>query len=377
MRILRVAQTYYPDVTGGGAYHVHAMSRDQAAMGHDVTVLTLRRSPDAPRREERDGYTVVRRDPTLNVIGNEISAGLVRELWGAKGFDVVHAHSHLYFATNVAALKRRVGETPLAITNHGLYSQSAPRWLFDLYLRTLGRATFDSADVMFCYTETDERRVREFGVSADIAIVPNGIDTGRFTPDGPSFDGVAGDPTILFVGRLVDGKRPTDALRAFERVYERHPAARLTFCGDGPLRDQLEREVDECGLDGAVRFLGHVSYDDMPSVYRAADVLVLPSESEGFPRTVLEALASGTPVVATALDQLLPLRDHGVETVPLGDAPAIASAIESLGIEGRDESPDGRSYHQFVADQYDWTDTVTETTDRLVALAESTSSRSE
>ena len=63
MRILRVAQNLYPAHPGGGAYHIHALSRDQVAMGHDVTVVTLSDDPDRPREETRDGYRVVRRRP--------------------------------------------------------------------------------------------------------------------------------------------------------------------------------------------------------------------------------------------------------------------------------------------------------------------------
>lgn len=73
MRILRVAQKVYPDVTGGGPYHVHAMSRDQAAMGHDVTVVT---GGNRPRREERDGYTVVRCPSRASVVGIDIASSI-------------------------------------------------------------------------------------------------------------------------------------------------------------------------------------------------------------------------------------------------------------------------------------------------------------
>ena len=118
MRILRVAQTVYPDVKGGAAYHIHALSRDQAARGHDVTVLTVRHDPELPHVEEREGYTIVRYDPVVAPLGNDISPGLAQYLQTAEDFDVIHAHSHLYFATNLAALKRRLGDIPLAITNH-------------------------------------------------------------------------------------------------------------------------------------------------------------------------------------------------------------------------------------------------------------------
>lgn len=79
MRVLRVAQKLYPEVPGGGTYHVHAMSRDQAAMGHDVTVLTVS-DESLPRREERDGYTVVRRSPAVELLSNDISLGVARFL---------------------------------------------------------------------------------------------------------------------------------------------------------------------------------------------------------------------------------------------------------------------------------------------------------
>ena len=106
MRILRVAQTLYPETKGGGAYHVHAMSRDQAAMGHDVTVLTVGEDGNHPHVEERDGYTVIRYPVTANILGNGISTGVVSYLRQADDFDVIHAHSHLYFSTRAAGARR-------------------------------------------------------------------------------------------------------------------------------------------------------------------------------------------------------------------------------------------------------------------------------
>ena len=106
MRILRVAPWIYPDSKGGGDYHVHAMSRDQAAMGHDVTVLTTRSDSSLPRVEETHGYTVYRVSPGVELLGNEISPGMARFLWhvDADDYDVIHAHSHYYFSSNLAAL---------------------------------------------------------------------------------------------------------------------------------------------------------------------------------------------------------------------------------------------------------------------------------
>lgn len=369
MHILRVAQKIYPEIVGGGPYHVHALSRDQAAMGHDVTVLTLSTNSNLPRRENRDGYTLVRRAQTSEILGNGLSAGIARYLQQASGYDVVHAHSHLYFSTNLAALKRRLGSTPLAITNHGLYSQSAPEWVFRWYLRTLGRLTFDSADTVFCYTEEDATRLREFGVQTNIAVVPNGIDTERFRPDGPTSDQIdVGEPTVLFVGRLVEGKRPRDALMAVERIQNSHPNVRLVFAGDGPLRADLERQAVNHGIDTAVEFLGEVPYEEMPQQYRTADLFILPSRAEGLPRTVLEALATGTPVVTSDLRQLRAIVEGVGTTAPVGDVAGFAEWLDELASAPDRRAELGDRGRELVTTEFDWSDTVAQTTARLEEL---------
>ncbi|ADD03729.1 putative glycosyltransferase, type 1 [Natrialba magadii ATCC 43099] len=358
MRILRVAQKIYPDAKGGGPYHVHAMSRDQAAMGHDVTVVTVRMDPDLPHIEERDGYTVVRYDPTVNLLGNDISHGIAQYLSQAEAFDVMHAHSHLYFSTNLAAMKRFLGDIPLAITNHGLYSQNAPEWAFDLYLRTLGRWTFNQADVVFCYTETDKERVREFGVSSRIDVVSNGIDTERFTPDGPESELIdAEGPVVLFVGRLVEGKRPERVLDAVNRLSDDYDI-NLYFCGDGPLRSKLEANGGS-----EAEFLGSVPYDEMPEIYRAADLLTLTSRAEGVPRTIMEALAAEVPVVSSDLPQVRAAFGDDVAYAPQEDANAFSEQVRAIL-----ESKTNPQLHE----QFSWERTVTETTAALNQLVEET-----
>lgn len=363
MRILRVAQKCYPDVSGGGPYHVHALSRDQAAMGHDVTVLTVRDDPTLPHVESRDGYTVVRFNSRCRPLGNAISPGVGTYLLSAHEFDVVHAHSHLYFSTNIAAFVRAldviptVSRPPLAITNHGLYSQTAPEWVFDWYLRTLGRVTFNRADTVFCYTDADASRLREVGVSAPVTVVPNGIDTARFSPDG-SETPLSGSPAVLFVGRLVEGKRPGDAIAAVKRLRERYPDTQLSVCGEGPLREQLETQAGSETV-----FLGHQSYDEMPALYRAADVLVLPSRAEGTPRTVLEALACRTPVACSDLPHLRSSFGDSVTYFPVADVDAIVAALSALVADTVSET-------QAQMAVTDWSETVAKTTKRLENLFE-------
>ncbi|MFC6835084.1 glycosyltransferase family 4 protein [Halomarina ordinaria] len=359
MRILRVAQKVYPEVRGGGPYHVHALSRDQAAAGHDVTVLTLADDDEEAGVTRRDGYRVVKRAPTTTLAGNGISLGVANYLRRADEFDVVHAHSHLYFSTNLAALRRRVGGPPLAITNHGLYSQNAPEWVFDAYLKSLGRWTFNRADRVFCYTDVDRRRVREFDVGSEIRVVSNGIDTERYAPEGPESDLVDPDvPSVVFVGRLVEGKRPETVLRAVDRLAATFPDVTLYLCGEGPLEGDLRRLAGELAAD--VEFLGYVDQEEMPAVYRSADAMMLPSRAEGVPRTVLESLASGTPVVASDLEQVRTVDSPYLRLVPLDDVSGFTSALETF-LRERPDDVD-------LSPEYRWDRTVEETTRELRAL---------
>jgi glycosyltransferase involved in cell wall biosynthesis len=214
---------------------------------------------------------------------------------------------------------------------------------------------------VFCYTETDKERVRDFGVPSRIEVISNGIDTERFTPDGPESELIDHDePVVLFVGRLVEGKRPGLAVEAFARVREKYPGAELYFCGEGSLRGKLMERAAELGVCEAVTFLGQIPYEEMPNVYRSADVLVLPSQAEGVPRTIMEALASGVPVVSSDLPQVRSAFGESVSYVKSGNTPAYCNRI----CEVLNYNPDAKLDRSFQ-----WQRTVKETTATLQTLA--------
>ena len=371
MRILRVAQDVFPETVGGAPYHVHALSRDQARDGHDVTVCTVSADERLPDREQKDGYTVVRQTPKVEIFGNQLLSGTSRVLRDADEYDAIHLHSHLFFSSNVASVFARFTDCPVVVTCHGLLSQTPPEWVSRAHLRTVGKWTYNAADRVFCYTDVERRRLRELGVDAQIDVVPNGIDTKAFSPTGETVAEIAADPTaFLFVGRLVDGKRPMDVLRAFESVQRRHPESTLYFCGDGPLRSALEAHVRERGLREAVTFLGHVPYGEMPAVYRAADCLVLASRTEGFPRTVMEALACETPAVTSRLDQIAPVVEAAGATVETGDVDGFVREMDALAADPDLRAELGGEGRALVLDSYRWEDLVATTTEKTRAAVE-------
>lgn len=358
LNILRVVGSTYPEVVGGVGLHVHQMSRVQAEMGHDVTVLTSDNgNRSLPREETRDGYRLIRHREFARPFDNTIIPGIVKTLYeNLEEYDVLHIHSHLYFCSNVAAAFSKLSDIPTVVTNHGLVSQTAPTWVQNVFNPTLGKFTFEVGDRILCYTDTDKERLRDRGIETRIEVIPNGIDCSQFEPNG-----VDPKQQLLFVGRLKDGKGPHYLIDAFSELAPEYPDLSLKLVGDGPLRDDLEEQAASLGIDDRVDLLGEVPNDELPQLYNESLAFVLPSLSEGLPRTVLEAMACGRPVVTSDLEQLRPIVDGAGYTTEPGSVTDLAETLQDLvEANGKLESF-GEHAREQVERKYSWRSTVQQT----------------
>ncbi|MCW5632292.1 MAG: glycosyltransferase family 4 protein [Rubrivivax sp.] len=160
-------------------------------------------------------------------------------------------------------------------------------------------------------------------------VLPNIVDLARFRP---AEGGPPGAPHLLVARNLEPLYDNATALRAFAVVRARHPAARMTIAGTGPEQGALGQLARELGVHDAVRFAGRVERDTMAELLRASRVAINPSLADNMPNSVLEALASGVPVVSTAVGGV-PFVVADGETallVPPGDAHAMAAAVHRL-----------------------------------------------
>lgn len=187
------------------------------------------------------------------------------------------------------------------------------------------------------------------------AVIPNGVDCARFTPSPIS----EGPPTVVMVAHLRHQKAHERFLRAFSIVRGQIPDARAVLVGDGPRRHELEQLVTELGLEGAVRFVGVVT-DTRPYLAQAT-VVALTSPYEGSPNALLEAMASGRPVVATAVGGVPELVEHGREglLVEPTDAAVAAALIEVLC--DRESAAHMGACARTRAEAFDWSLTVART----------------
>jgi glycosyltransferase involved in cell wall biosynthesis len=207
------------------------------------------------------------------------------------------------------------------------------------------------ADVVLAVSQNLGAKVIELGADpSQVHVCPQGVDTGLFSPGNQAeARGRLGIPTegwvVLWVGGMVPVKGLDVLLAACSELVGRGTDFHLYLVGDGPLRRALEAESRSRGLSGRIHFVGRRPNDQLPDWYRAADLTVLPSWSEGLPNVLRESLACGTPFVASRVGGIPEIAgaDAG-RLVDPGDPVALAEAI------GRAlrESPAGQ-YHQILS----------------------------
>lgn len=211
-------------------------------------------------------------------------------------FDVIDAH-YFYPDGVAAALLGQALRLPVAITGRGTDLTLIPR---SLPARRQIQWAAGQASAMITVCEDLRQRLLSLGAAAERTIVlRNGVDLDRFSPGWPigAMRGTAHDGrfALLSVGSLIPRKGHDLVISALPAL----PDCSLTIVGSGPLRAELEALAGHLGVAQRVRFLGEIPHADLPELYRSADMLVLASAREGWANVLLEAMACGTPVVAT------------------------------------------------------------------------------
>jgi glycosyltransferase involved in cell wall biosynthesis len=334
---------------GGQNTHVAELSRALAELGHDVRVYTRRDAPDLPSMVKMtDGVmvahvnagppSVLPKDdllPYMKDFGREL-AGLWRGGWTP---DVAHAHFWMSGLATVTAA--RPYSLPVVQTYHalgtvkrrhqGAADTSPPARIG--YERALGRAV--DRVIAQCQDEIGEL-VRMGVPRSRINLVPSGVDLDRFNPVGPVADRSADRARVLSVGRLVERKGHADLIRAMRVVPEAEcvvvggpPPAQLEA---DPMAQRLRALAENNRVGDRVHLIGQVPADEMPRLYRSADVVVCPPWYEPFGLTPLEAMACGVPVVATAVGGLTDTVVDGLtgDLVRPRDPRALGGAIRRL-----------------------------------------------
>ena len=337
MRVVVVSGIWPPDV-GGPASHAPALAAALREAGHEVVAVTTADAapPDQPYRVEW-----VRRGLPAPVRHLAVARAVAR---AARGADVVYATTMIRRASLGALVARRPLVAKLVADEAYERERRAGRFGGTLAefqelpggarVRAL-RATRTAALRRARRIVVPSAYLREIALRwgldpARVVVVPNPAPPlGDLPSRGEAREalGLSGR-VVATAGRLTAQKALGDALDAIARV----DGAALVVLGDGPERPRLEARRDELGLGDRVRFLGAGTRADVVRLFRAADVALLTSAWENLPHTVLEALAAGTPVVATAVGGVPEVVREGENglLVAAGDVEAIGGALARL-----------------------------------------------
>jgi teichuronic acid biosynthesis glycosyltransferase TuaC len=265
-------------------------------------------------------------------------------------FDLIDAH--YFYPDGVAAswLGRAMGK-PVVITARGTDVNLIPR--HSMPRRMIVEAA-QSADGIVAVSQALKGALTELGVSGDrIEVLRNGVDLEMFRPDDRESSrarlGLKGR-VLLSVGHLIERKGHDITISALRYL----PEYLLLVAGQGPEETRLRALASRAGVKARVRFIGSVPHEKLREIYNVADALVLASSREGWPNVLLEAMACGTPVVASAIwgnPEVVSSPDAGV-LMRARTAESLAEAVNSL----FDNLP-GREATRAFAENFSWRET--------------------
>lgn len=343
--VIMLTWEYPPHLVGGLARHVHAVSRELAAQGHDVHVLT-RSGPGLPADAMEDGVHVVRvapyfQEPSdfrlwvchLNYALMEAGARLAGQLTGPA---VLHAHDWLvaYAARGIKNLFHIPLVATIHATEHGRHNgihDQGQKYINDVEWWL----TYEAWRVVVCSQAMRGEVQWLFGLNDDkVQVIPNGMDlkarASGVLPPRQQF-AAPGEKLIFHIGRLVPEKGVAVLLEAMPQILKRH-RARLVVAGTGPFGDELRRRAGHLGLGDRVSFIGWIDDATAHALYTYADVAAVPSTYEPFGIVALEAMAAGAPLVASdvgGLSEIVRHGENGLKALP-GNAASLAEQVDRM-----------------------------------------------
>ena len=395
MRALILSWEYPPLIEGGLSRHVRKLAENLAERELDVHVIARGREEDPPE-EERGGVLIHRvREPERPRDLGEFVTWIERmnadmlasgvELGDRYHFDVVHGHDWLVAGAGDHLANRF--RAPFAVTIHATEYGRHQGWVDkhpQSYIHGVERWMANRAErVITCSSYMREHVADVYGLEeARIAVIPNGIDPSELVPvaDLDTLRSRFAQPhekLVLLVGRLVYEKGFQLALEARPGLVERVGHVRFLIAGSGTAEPELRAQASRLGLDGHGTFLGWIGDDVLHSLYRIADLTVVPSIYEPFGLVALEAMASGCPCLVAdtgGLREVVPNEDVGLR-FRSRDPSSLASMAERLLTDGalRDRLVAEASEHVLT---FDWADVARQVSEVYEELVRPVSLRS-
>jgi len=349
MKIIQICEQFKPSI-GGVQNYVYALSHELSKR-HNVTVFTsdliegLDLTLKPPSYEKiSDNFNIYRFKTYPPYYISYVRAygmipPLIRNL-AKSDVDLIHSHSFIAIHTNAAALLSKLKKNPFVLTIHS-FGENPSNFYSDMFTKvynsSIGKITLKFADKVIVLSSEAKVYFLQLGVDEEkIRIVPNGIDYKRFANFHPKVNfkqrySINGK-VVLFVSNLQQRKGAQYLLKAAPQILREVPNTSFVIVGDGPYRKYLEDLSNRLHIKNKVIFTGSLSDQELLEAYHIADVFVLPSAFEGLPTVILEAMASGVPIVATKVGGIPSIVQDGITgfLINYGDTKQIAEAVINI-----------------------------------------------
>lgn len=390
LRILHVQASVAPNF-GGPTTVLSGLTAAQAKKGHRVTVCTTNRDHPAVHRLastvakslfSRNVEVLVFPVLLVSVLYSPAMAGWLRK--HIREYDIVHIHGLYRFPLSYAAIQARKQGVPYIVRPCGtldpyLHDKSARSlWLKRLYERFFSLPSLKNANAIHYTAQEERRRVAHLGLGTPSFVIPNGLDWSRFErlPIRGRFRNryrLGDAPLVLYLGRLHFKKGLDLLIPAFDKVLRGIPGARLAIVGaeNDDYGARVREWVKEYSLEENVHFTGPLEGQDVLQAYVDSDVFVLPSYTENFGMTVIEAMACGLPVVIS--DQVNIHSD--VQSVGAGfvtgcEVSEVADRVSSVLNCATQRQSMGQAGREATKERYAWSVIVDSLSEQYVSLIE-------
>jgi phosphatidyl-myo-inositol alpha-mannosyltransferase len=320
---------------GGVVHHISSLEYYFTRMGHTVKIIAPASKPVTGYGDRFIPIGTPRPIPSSGSIARiTISFTLtnkVKKVLEREKFDIIHLHEPLCPTLCITVL--RMSKSVNIGTFHATESRPSYRWTKPFMVNGLYKKWFNRLNGRIAVSKPAANFIhKHFPSTYDI--IPNGIDLDHFSPDvAPLPEYQDGKINLLFVGRLEKRKGLEYLLKSYALIKPDYPDCRLIVVGPGNrTRKKYEKEVIEMGLKDVI-FAGNVDYDILPRYYKTADIFIAPATGrESFGIILLEAMATGKPVIASNISGYASVITDGVEgiLVPPKQEVPLAQAISKL-----------------------------------------------
>ncbi len=355
----------YPPVLGGSEIEAQRVCAEMRKRGHDVLVLCAAHTDMPLVRDWVDPYGVPVRilggGTPRRWLDHVFALEVMRELWrGRRKYRLVYfLMQGLHLAAGLPLCRLLGLRVVMKISGSGIVKLMQESWLGRLELRWLNRW---AERVMVLNTGMEQEAV-EAGIARErLFWMPNPVDVEEFAPAAPErreelraeFGYAKHERVTVYVGRLAPEKELGSLLGAFALVKARMPEARLLVIGDGPDRETLQAEAVRLGLGEEVRFTGREPMDRVRRYLQAGDAFALVSRLEGFPCSLIEAMATGLASVVSRIPangQLVEDGEHGW-SAEVGSQDEIAAGLLKLLMDEGMRERMGQAARQRIVGNY-------------------------